>query len=139
MGKPVQPLYPEQAPERAAGNAVPGNRVLSILVVGNLASWRKAGREIPRLPGFHFTAFDDVTAELLRVTAPDLVLSALMGDGYDAIELARCLALLDFAGRYRALTSGLPNPRVVLAEVHQVAPGIDFDLFDLDGNLLLRR
>lgn len=139
MGKPVQPLYPEQAPERAAGNAVPGSGVQSILVVGNLASWRKAGREIPRLPGFHFSAFDDVTAALLQVTSPDLVLSALMGDGYDAIDLARRLALLDYTGRYRALTSGLPNPRVVLAEVHQVAPGIDFDLFDLDGNLLLRR
>ena len=139
MGKPVQPLYPEQAPERAAGNAVPGSGVQSILVVGNLASWRKAGREIPQLPGFHFAAFDDVTAALLRVTAPDLVLSALMGDDYDVIDLALRLALLDFTGRYRALTSGLPNPRVVLAEVHQVAPGIDFDLFDLDGNLLLRR
>ena len=80
-----------------------------------------------------------MTAALLRVTAPDLVLSALMGDDYDVIDLALRLALLDFTGRYRALTSGLPNPRVVLAEVHQVAPDIDFDLFDLDGNLLLQR
>lgn len=103
----------------------------AILVVGNLASWQKAGRAVPVLHGFHFSAFADVTGALLQRLAPDLVLSALMGDDYDVIELARKLAQLDFPGRYRALTSGLPNPQVVLNEVRAAAPQIDFDLYDL--------
>lgn len=122
---PDRPGYPTQ--------------VQVILVVGNLASWRKAGREIPKLSGFHFACFADVTNELMQAVSPDLVLSALIGDDYDVVDLARRLAALDFVGRYRALTSGLPNPRVVMSEVQAAAPGIDFDLFDLDNNLLAHR
>ena len=104
----------------------------AVLVVGNLSSWQQAGRAVPSVAGFHFTAFADVTQTLMQVIKPDLVLSALMGDDYDVIELARRLASLDFTGRYRALTHHLPSPRVVLNEVRAAAPGIDFDLFDLE-------
>ena len=111
----------------------------TVLVVGNLTSWQKAGRSIPSLAGFHFSSFADVTHELLQTTCPDLVLSALMGDDYDVVELARLLDSLDYAGRYRALTHHLPNPRVILNEVRAAAPGIDFDLFDLEYDILPNR
>lgn len=107
-----------------------------VLVVGDLDAWQKAGRMIPAIAGFHFAAFADVTDDLLRVIAPDLVLSALMGDEYDVIELARRLDFLAFVGRYRALTRHLPNPQLVLNEVRAAAPGIDFDLFDVDRDSL---
>ena len=107
----------------------------TVLVVGNLVSWHNAGRAPPVLRGFVFAAFSDVTDALLHLHAPDLVLSALVGDEYDVVELARKLASLEFRGRYRALTSNLPNPRMVLNEVRTAAPQIDFDLFDLDRDL----
>ena len=108
----------------------------TVLVVGNLASWQRLGRKVPTLPGFHFAAFQDVTLHLMQAVVPELVLSAVMGDGYDVVELARRLALLGFSGRYRALTSGLPNPQIVLNEVNAAAPQIDFDLFDLEHDYL---
>ncbi len=111
----------------------------AILVVGNLDSWKSQGRPIPILTGFYFTSFQDVTADLLQHLAPYLVLSALMGDDYDVIDLARKLARFEFVGRYRALVSGLPNPKLILNEVRSAAPQIDFDLFDLDRDQLLRR
>jgi hypothetical protein len=110
----------------------------TVLVVGNLESWQKSGRLVPNLPGFHFAAFKDVTSRLLHEVAPDLVLSALMGDDYDVIELARRLAMLDYLGRYRALTAHLPNPALVLNEVRAAAPQIDFDLFNLERDFQSR-
>lgn len=106
-----------------------------VLVVGNLASWKKAGRKIPAVSGFLFVSFEDVTQQVLLTFNPDLVLSALVGDDYDVVDLARRLVSVGFVGRYRALTSTLPNPRLVLNEVRAAAPLIDFDLFDLERGL----
>ncbi len=100
-----------------------------ILVIGNLRSWERAGRDIPRIEGFRFAAFDELSADLLRDARPDLVLSALMGESFDALDLARRLDELGFRGRYRALTNPLPRPDDVRDEVRAAAPGLDFDLF----------
>ena len=108
----------------------------TVLVVGNLLTWQKAGRKLPALPGFHFASFHDVTDSMLQFIAPELILSAVMGDDYDVVELARKLGFLGFCGRYRALTSGLPNPAMLLNEVANAAPQIDFDLFDLEHDFL---
>ena len=108
------------------------HQLSTVLVVGNLSRWQKSGRTIPNMPGFHFTSFLDLTDDLILAVAPDLILSALMGDDYDVIELARRLEFLGYLGRYRALTTGLPNPRVVVNEVRATAPHVDFDLFILE-------
>ena len=108
----------------------------TVLVVGNLVSWQKTGRQVPSLPGFYFAAFHDVTQSMLQLIGPDLILSALMGDDYDVVELARKLSDLGFRGRYRALTINLPNPHIILNEVTAVAPQVDFNLFDLQHNFL---
>lgn len=133
------PLLPDQDPATGMTKTYARTPALVVLVVGNMASWHRAGRAVPVMNGFHFTSFGGVTDELMQAVAPELVLSALTGDDYDVIELARRLAVLHYTGRYRALTSGLPNPRVVLNEVQAAAPGIDFDLFDLDKNALSAR
>lgn len=110
-----------------------------VLVIGNLDRWKETGRLLPQLPGFHFTAFADVTADLLHRLTPALVVSALTGDDYDVIELARRLAALAYGGQYRVLTSGLPDAQLVRNEVHAVAPQIDFDLLDVQDGVLTRR
>ena len=104
----------------------------TVLVVGNLHSWQRTGRKIPVMTGFHFVSFDDVTLTTLQDIDPDLILSAVVGDDFDAVELARRLAILGYIGRYRALTSGLPDSRIVQNEVAAAAPQIDFALFDLE-------
>ncbi|WP_368183588.1 hypothetical protein [Aestuariibius sp. HNIBRBA575] len=103
-----------------------------MLVVGNLSSWRRNGRVLPELDGFHFTGFNDLGESLLKDVQPDVIISALMGEDFDAIELAIALSQLGFSGRYRALVRNLPNPRVVKREVRNAAPDIDFDILELD-------
>lgn len=100
-----------------------------ILVVGNLDGWERQGRGVPDLAGFRFARFEDLDAALLDSVRPDMVLSALVTDGHDAVDVARRLAELGFKGRYRALAAALPNLHSVIDEVHEAAPGLDFDLF----------
>lgn len=104
-----------------------------MLVVGNLKAWRRKGRAVPQIAGFHFVGLQDVTADLMAAVQPDVVLSALMSDGFDALDLARQLEALNYRGRYRALTTSLPNPTSIIAEVRGVAPGLDFDLYTIDA------
>lgn len=127
MAPQPQPLHPAPGPPS------------TVLVVGNLLRWQRAGRLVPNLPGFHFSAFGAVTANLLHDLDPALVLSALMGDDYDVIELARKLAWFGFDGQYRALTAGLPDAALVLNEVRAVAPGLDFALLDVASGVLAWR
>jgi len=107
-----------------------------MLVIGRYNAWTGAGRDVPHMPGFHFLGFGDVTAQTLRRIAPDVVLCALMGDGFDAIDLAERLTALGFAGRLRALATDLPNPEAVCREVCAACPDIDFDVLVLNDGVL---
>jgi hypothetical protein len=99
-----------------------------MLVVGHI----RDPAALPRIPGFHFRTFAAVDRELLCTLEPEVVLSALIAPDFDAMDLARLLQEAGFAGRYRAVTTRLPNVRSVVAEVRAVAPGLDFDLFVMD-------
>jgi hypothetical protein len=107
-----------------------------MLVVGNASSWRNLGRDLPHLSGFHFAGFGAVNVELLTRVQPDIVVSALMGEDFDAIDLARTLNDLGFVGRYRAMVRNLPNPGVVRREIRHVAPGLDFDILMLTPEMM---
>lgn len=103
-----------------------------MLVVGNLRSWRRAGRALPQLEGCDFVGFAGLDAQVLERVRPDVVLSALVGEDFDALDLARRLAELGFRGRYRALAMDLRHPGTVLAELRAAAPGLDLDLLLID-------
>jgi hypothetical protein len=99
-----------------------------MLVVGQIAD----PAALPRIPGFHFRPFPDVSRQLLAALRPEVVLSALIAQDFDATELARVLRIEGFSGRYRAVTPSLPNIGNIVAEVRAAAPGIDFDVFVMD-------
>jgi hypothetical protein len=100
-----------------------------ILVIGNLRNWEREGRPVPELEGFRFASFADLDQEHLADPVPDVVLSALMGENFDAIDVARRLAELGYAGRYRALSNAIPSTETIREEIREVAPDLDFDLF----------
>jgi hypothetical protein len=99
-----------------------------MLVVGHIHD----PAALPRIPGFHFRTFDAVNGALLEELRPEVVLSALIAEDFDAIDLARLLGKSGYKGRYRAVSGALPSVRVVLSEVRASAPGLDFDLFVMD-------
>jgi len=108
--------------------AFPVTTATVVLVVGHIPD----RTSLPRIPGFHFRPFQEINRQLLVQLQPDVVLSALIGRNFDAVELARVLADSGFDGRYRAVTERIPNRRSVVSEVRATAPEVDFDLFVLE-------
>ena len=99
-----------------------------ILVIGQL---RLTGGEAPailRQQGYRFACFSDLDGPLLEALRPDMILSALIGEDFDAVEVARRLSELGYQGPYRAMSTPLPRPALVKSEVRSAAPGLDFDL-----------
>lgn len=117
--------------------ALSGGQVLTLsaqmrtLVIGEIVKWTGAGQTMPDVEAMRFVDLADVTEQLLSNFAPDLVLSPLVQDGYDAIEVAMQLQDLAYTGLFRAVVQGLPNPRLVAAEVAAIAPEVDFEIIDL--------
>ena len=99
-----------------------------ILVIGHLRMTGDEGPEILRRQGYRFACFSDLDGPLLQAVHPDMIVSALIGDHFDAVDVARRLSELGYCGPYRALSTPLPRPAIVMSEVRSAAPGLDFDL-----------
>lgn len=98
------------------------------LVVGNVSRWESEGRTMPELAGFRFIDIGDLTKELVTQAAPDIILSPLVADDFDAVDVAEKLVSLGFGGRYRAISPNLPDARLIRDELRGFAPQLDFDI-----------
>lgn len=103
------------------------------IVIGDLARWTKTGHKLPDVCGINFVQFETLTADLIALVAPDMILSPLIGDSFDVHEVAARLAEYGFTGRYRAICRGVPDVTMIIAEIATIAPGLDFDLLPLSG------
>jgi hypothetical protein len=99
-----------------------------ILVIGHPRPGDSGHHPVLLERGYRFACFTDLDVRLLALTQPDMVISALIGEGFDAIDVARRLRDLDYRGPYRALSHPLPRPGLITAEVRAAAPDLDFDL-----------
>ncbi|MDP5084556.1 MAG: hypothetical protein NWQ23_03975 [Yoonia sp.] len=99
-----------------------------ILVIGDIDRWFAEGRLTAELDDYHFIDFDTLTEEALEGFAPDIILSPLLANGFDALDIAARLQGFGFKGRYRVVAAPVPNADVVLADIRTHAPDIDFDL-----------
>ncbi len=100
-----------------------------ILVIGNKRRWAAEGRMTSSLRDFSFLDFGELNAETLKNHTPDIILSPLVGDDFDVIEIAEMLVVLGFLGRYRVIAEKLPDADIVRREVAELAAGLDFDIF----------
>lgn len=89
--------------------------------------------------GVSFCRFAEVAERITTQGAPALVISALSGKGFDAVDLARVLNARRFSGVYYAVTPPLPAPDVIKSEIARVAPGLMFDLLTPADLALLKR
>lgn len=81
----------------------------------------------------HFVTFADLSARSLNQSGAQLVLSPLLGRGFDAMDVADRLSALGFAGRYRAVAACLPAPDTIIAEILAACPQLDFRIVMLTG------
>ncbi len=108
---------------------------LHILVVGDVRQWLSDGRHLPRVSRLDYISLDDLDQACLDRTNPDVVLCPLVAKGFDALDVALRLQELKFDGRMRAICPPLPDPQVVLREVHILCPELDFNLLEIDTSL----
>ena len=102
-----------------------------IMIVGDIARWKLLGRLQSEVADCTFVEVDDLNHENLLTIAPDLVLSPLVADGFDVLDVVQFLAAAGFNGRYCALSTHMPEPAIVLEEISAIAPDLDFDLLVL--------
>lgn len=101
------------------------------LVIGMVTDWVSAGKPLPQDPTLKYVELDEISDDLLTQFAPEVVLSPLVGKGFDAIDVAVRLTSCGYKGRLRATSPDLPNPKIVAKEIRSICPGIDFDLLIL--------
>jgi hypothetical protein len=58
------------------------------LVVGDIKRWNAQGRTRPEIDGFYFVEIDALNAALLFDIRPEVILSPMIIDQFDAIDLA---------------------------------------------------
>ena len=100
---------------------------VSVLVVGDPGRWQKQGNPLPH-GGMAFISFEEVTEAMLDRYNPTLVISPILAPSFDCIELSLLLHNIGFTGKYRAMAQDLPKPELVVREVSQMCPRLDFDI-----------
>ena len=98
------------------------------LVVGNIARWTAEGRAAVPHDDVRYYELDEVTEDTLNDLTPTIILSPLMGDNFDVLDIAARLNELGFQGQYRAITESIPDREMIRNEVKAHAPDLDFDL-----------
>lgn len=100
-----------------------------VLLVGDLAP-----EALPERTSFILVQVrpEKLGPSVLAEARPDLVLSPLVGAGYDCFDVAESLVAAGYRGRYRAVVDTLPDPTVVRREVASKFPKLDFDLLLLN-------
>lgn len=121
MRNVMKDMPPLAAP---AGERYTGN--VAVLAVGDTAEWLRRKQPVPPGGRIILASYGDLSRQLLERVRPKLVLSPLLARDFDCIDLAQMLHSLGFTGQYRVITSDLPDPRVVSAEIGQLCPGLDF-------------
>jgi|LULQ01.1.fsa_nt_gb hypothetical protein len=107
--------------------ADPNRAVLRILAIGP-ARREDEDASLVRIPGTEFLPFAQLTAERIHDLEPDVVISPLVTQQFDCLEVAFLLTEAGYRGRYRALAAMLPRPDMVRREVRSSFPEIDFDV-----------
>ena len=102
-----------------------------LLVLGDLSRWTLPDADHPGRREIHFAEPADLSAELLALVRPAIILSPLVLVRTDALDIARTLADLRYPGTYRILADRIRDRDLVRREIRSAAPGLDVDFCDL--------
>ena len=99
---------------------------IRIIAVGNAQQWKSMGKSLPSGEDMRFVSFSDMTPELLEEHEPKYILSPVVAQDFDCIDLAVLLHRFGFEGVYRALSTDFPSPEIIEREISQLCRGLDF-------------
>ena len=105
--------------------------VVRALVIGDLPRWQAEGRDIAGSDELSFVSLPELTKNVLDDKSPGIILSPLVADSFDALDVAARLAELDFQGKYRVLSGPAADTSMIKAEVQAIAPNLDFDILSI--------
>lgn len=113
------PKHPSTYPRLVDLPQAADERFLALECVGLIAP----DGPIP-LPGAVPCRFAQLTAELLRQTAPSTIILPLFAGAHDALTMIEALENLGFAGRILVIAPHLPRPQLVERELRAAGPGL---------------
>lgn len=110
---------------------------LLILVVGEVARGLNPGCNLPADSCFIFANIHEITAAMIAVNKPEVILSPLLCPSFDCLDLALILSNINYNGRYRIMAPALPKPKVILAEIAMLCRSLDVEfIFDSERSNL---
>ena len=108
------------------------DQTVSILAVGDSEEWLGRGNRPFADGSIVYVSIEEVTQPLLNRLSPSVVISPALSHRFDCIDLAQILHRIGFNGRYRAVSTELPNPEMVRREIGHLCPGLDFAVLTTD-------
>ncbi len=108
------------------------NHIVAILAVGDSEEWLRQGHLPLSANSIAYASIEEVTRELMNRLCPTVVISPALSHRFDCIDLAQILHKIGFNGRYRAVSTELPNPEMVRREIGYLCPGLDFAVLTAD-------
>ena len=115
---------------------LPGDEHAVTLVVGEIARWTSDGRIIPDVRDLTYVEFEELSANVLETIRPDVILSPLVLDSFDAFQVMNLLTKWGYEGRYRAVSQHLPNLPMICREIKAEGPYVDFDIVIMPPTLV---
>ena len=103
-------------------------RPVAVLAVGDPEEWVLHGNQPPSEGGLAFISFEQLSDTILEYFSPSIVCSPVLARAFDCIDLAAALNGFGFSGSYRAVSKDVPNPDVIVREVRQLFPKLDFEI-----------
>ena len=109
------------------GSALAGRRILVLDPTQSIPRLLRGVQGVVLSVG-HFRELDRAQ---LALTRPDVILAPLVVNSYDIVDLVRSLRDMGYGGAVRAYCHPLPSLRMVRAEVAQVWPECDFEIYEV--------
>lgn len=116
----------------APAGAGPGGTLVVQGPSGPPAAVRLPGR--PAAEVAVHTTLAALDAGLMARILPERVVTPLLGEGFDALDVAERLAALGFRGRLEIAGPALPDRRLIRAEIAAVCPGVEVRFADDPGD-----
>ncbi len=105
--------------------------LISTIVIDDMTYWKTQKRDIPDINGIGFHSAEDMFLGLVDIRNVEIILSPLIAQGRDALEIARCLQNKGFRGKYRVIAEKLLSAKLIIDDIREEAPDVDFDILEI--------